>query len=155
MSERRTNGRVGSGGADRGVGPVIGVVLMIVITAMLAAIVGTMVLDVGQGVDDPRPRVQFSFEYDAVGDRLDVVHQGGESVSEGRVQVVVDGTTYTGAQLDGWSDADGTVTASDRLTIGPGGDLNETLTGGESVRLYWDASDGGQTRTLARYTVPT
>ncbi len=46
---------------DRAVSPVIGVILMVAITVILAAVIGTFVLDLGDSVDqNPQAAVSFS-----------------------------------------------------------------------------------------------
>jgi len=45
------------------VSPVIGIVLMVAITVILAAVIGTFVLGLGQSVEDNTPKVSWSFEY--------------------------------------------------------------------------------------------
>ena len=46
---------------DRAVSPVVGVILMVAITVILAAVIGTFVLDLGSNQSAP-PRAGFSFE---------------------------------------------------------------------------------------------
>lgn len=48
---------------DDAVSPVIGIVLMVAITVILAAVIGTFVLGLGQSVEDNTPKVSWSFEY--------------------------------------------------------------------------------------------
>jgi archaeal flagellin N-terminal-like domain len=49
-------------GDDRAVSPVIGVVLMVAITVILAAVIGSTVLGVGDQLDSTAPQVQLSVE---------------------------------------------------------------------------------------------
>lgn len=46
------------------VSPVIGVILMVAITVILAAVIGTFVLGLGDQVSNTTPQVSFSFDYD-------------------------------------------------------------------------------------------
>jgi len=46
------------------VSPVIGVILMVAITVILAAVIGTFVLGLGEQVQDTSPQASFSFEYE-------------------------------------------------------------------------------------------
>lgn len=50
---------------DRAVSPVIGVILMVAITVILAAVIGTFVLGLGDQVQQTSPNAQFSFDYDS------------------------------------------------------------------------------------------
>ena len=69
----------------RAVSPVIGVVLMIAIAVILAAVVGTVVLAMG---NEPvsTPQASFSFEYDG-DDTVEITHEGGDSIALGELKV--------------------------------------------------------------------
>ena len=83
---------------DDAVSPVIGVILMVAVTVILAATIGTFVLGVGQGTSSPTPQATWAFEYDDGGDgfgsgtndELTVTHEGGDTIEE-RLTVQVDG----------------------------------------------------------------
>jgi len=45
---------------DRAVSPVIGVILMVAITVILAAVIGTFVLGLGDQLGDSAPQASFS-----------------------------------------------------------------------------------------------
>lgn len=65
-------------GADnRAVSPVIGVILMVAITVILAAVIGTFVLGLGDSLGDSAP--QASFQCD--GNTL--IHGGGDTLESG------------------------------------------------------------------------
>jgi flagellin-like protein len=65
---------------DEAVSPVIGVIPMVAITVILAAVIGTFVLGLGDEVKEDAPSVRFSFDYteDAGGthDELVLTHDG-------------------------------------------------------------------------------
>ena len=64
---------------DDAVSPVIGVILMVAITVILAAVIGTFVLDLGEQVQSNSPNAQF--DYDDSGNELDITHTSGDEVS--------------------------------------------------------------------------
>lgn len=76
---------------DRAVSPVLAVVLLVGLTVIVAALVGTLVFGQAAALDGPAPRASFSI--DAAGDRISIVHEGGDPVTVGplRVEVTVDG----------------------------------------------------------------
>src|SRR6056297_2187850 len=88
---------------DRAVSPVIGVILMVAITVILAAVIGTFVLGLGDQVSESAPQAQFTFTFteDAtqvtagggVEDRVTIVHDGGESIPSDEISVVIEGAT--------------------------------------------------------------
>ena len=124
---------------DRGVSPVVGVILMISITVVLASVVGVFVL----GLADLSAAPQMTLELSA-GDVDDLVinHQGGSDMQLSEYSIIIDGETveYTwdhdgsigvgesyntsGDFLDGEStstveirhDPSGSIVASDDLT---------------------------------------
>ncbi|MEF8872712.1 MAG: type IV pilin N-terminal domain-containing protein, partial [Haloarculaceae archaeon] len=49
---------------DDAVSPVIGVILMVAITVILAAVIATFVLGLGEQVSDTAPQASFDFDYD-------------------------------------------------------------------------------------------
>ncbi len=48
---------------DVAVSPVIGVTLMVAITVILAAVIGSFVLNLGQGIQQTAPQASFGFDY--------------------------------------------------------------------------------------------
>jgi flagellin-like protein len=89
---------------DRAVSPVIGVILMVAITVILAAVIGTFVLGLGDQVQNDTPRASFGFSQGAdspnanVDDitEVTVTHESGDTVSESNVDVTVDGNPAVG-----------------------------------------------------------
>ena len=51
---------------DSAVSPVIGVILMVAITVILAAVIGSFVLNLGGSLQDTAPQASFSFDYTRV-----------------------------------------------------------------------------------------
>ena len=60
--------------SDRAVSPVIGVILMVAITVILAAVIATFVLGLGEQVSDTSPTVSFTCSDD------NLVHNGGDTL---------------------------------------------------------------------------
>ena len=97
---------------DDAVSPVIGVILMVAITVILAAVIGTFVLGLGDQVQNNAPSAQFSFEYtdngDDGNDELQVIHESGPTVDAARLTATIEGeqaycTDGTGSNCDGAS----------------------------------------------------
>jgi flagellin-like protein len=66
-------------GEDRAVSPVIGVILMVAITVILAAVIGTFVLGLGDNIGGDDAQASLSFNQDD--DTVHVSHQGGDNLS--------------------------------------------------------------------------
>ena len=76
---------------EQAVSPVIGVILMVAITVILAAVIGTFVLGLGDQVQSTTPNAQFQFDYNDDGDS-DLTYLG--TASE-EVRYVDGGLTQT------------------------------------------------------------
>lgn len=75
---------------DRGASPVVAVVLLVGVTVVCAAGIGTVLFGQAAAVGDPAPRASLSLSVTA--DRVALVHEGGDAldVSELRFRVAVD-----------------------------------------------------------------
>jgi flagellin-like protein len=126
---------------DNAVSPVIGVILMVAITVILAAVIGTFVLDIGNKVGDTSPQASFSFDYGS--SEVTITHDGGDSISEDRISIEdTDDTndlTKTGS--------DGEYTAGNEVASG-------TYDSGETIRVVWTSDDGETSATLAESDAP-
>ena len=66
---------------DRGVSPVIGVILMVAITVILAAVIGAFVLGLGDQASQSAPQAQISVDsVDAGEDNVTLRHGGGQTI---------------------------------------------------------------------------
>lgn len=101
-------------GDDRGVSPVIGVILMVAITVILAAVIGTFVLGLGDSLGNSAPQASFQC------DGSDLIHNGGDSLEEGPLNA-----------------------SSGSLDSGPftAGDTVVTSFTGENATLTWEQGD--------------
>ncbi len=94
---------------ERAVSPVIGVILMVAITVILAAVIGTFVLDLGQNAGQSAPQASVDVEVDASANEVSISHQGGDDLLADRTEVVVKNSTQS---------RDYTSSDSDPLTVG-------------------------------------
>jgi flagellin-like protein len=74
---------------DRAVSPVIGVILMVAITVILAAVIGTFVLGLGDSVESA-PQASFDFSVDS-SDNVQIRHRGGDNIDPNNVEIRVNG----------------------------------------------------------------
>jgi flagellin-like protein len=128
---------------DRAVSPVIGVILMVAITVILAAVIGTFVLGLGDQVDENAPQASLSFDYDTSGTpTVNVTHEGGETLEGETLELVGSDSGTINESVTG------EFQAGDRVFS------NETYTAGETLRVVWTNPSGGSTSTIARSTAP-
>ncbi|EMA62308.1 hypothetical protein C468_10902 [Halorubrum kocurii JCM 14978] len=70
--------------------PVIGVILMVAITVILASVIGTFVLGLGDQLGDTAPQASFTVDGNS-SDNITVVKTGGEPIEGADLVVSVDG----------------------------------------------------------------
>lgn len=127
---------------SRAVSPVIGVILMVAITVILAAVIGAFVLGLGDQVQQTSPSASFSFDWESGAEVLTITHEGGHSIPTDELYVVYDGNE------EPWVNGD-TVRAGDSFSpTSPGPTTDQT------VRVVWRSEGDQQSATLARFTVP-
>jgi len=149
----------------RGLTPVVGIVLLVAITLLLASAVAAFAFGLE---DDSRPdrvpTAALTMEYDEqpVGDdTLRIVHQRGQTVATERVAIAVDGAACAGGGTpDGRDDAAtwhaGGLAAGQAIAIDgstavcTGGDLDVS---GATGRVVW-VSDAGTSTQLQSWTGP-
>ncbi|WP_276247914.1 type IV pilin N-terminal domain-containing protein [Haladaptatus sp. YSMS36] len=123
------------------VSPVIGVILMVAITVILAAVIGTFVLGLGDQVGNSAPQASFTFDYS--GTTLTVTHESGDKIAADKLYyVAADGSPARTP----WGSSGSFVTAGDSKEI-PGVDA------GDTVRLIYDEGSG-DTSTLQKWDGP-
>jgi flagellin-like protein len=158
---------------DDAVSPVIGVILMVAITVILAAVIGTFVLGLGDQVSNTSPTASFTFDYNndtsSPGDTLDVTHDGGDKIPASQINASVNGAE----DGSGGSVSFGTSASNGNL-FGDTGDVSAGSTytidntdfwdgsaepsklnlARSTVRVVWSSSNGDDTATLGKWTGP-
>ena len=121
---------------DDAVSPVIGVILMVAITVILAAVIAAFVLDIGD-TDDPAPNLVFDTEVvdDDNGDALEITITQGDSDAD--PDLLEFGGDWDPNGDDTWADRsdDDDLSAGSSITI-EDSDLNGD--GSDEVELIWD-----------------
>jgi len=148
---------------DRAVSPVIGVILMVAITVILAAVIGTFVLGLGDQVSESAPQASFDMyddgdnsapivEAGATKDLLVIEHRGGDALADGNYEIriregtsgsftaIYDGSTQTYTETRNF-DAGSSNTNDIDYTVksAPSSDL----TVGDKVTVTINAPDDG------------
>ncbi|WP_276258227.1 type IV pilin N-terminal domain-containing protein [Haloglomus litoreum] len=137
---------------DEAVSPVIGVILMVAITVILAAVIGTFVLGLGDGVSNTSPSASFNFEYKTSGSPVcsDLVDDGGSNWVEishtSGDEIPADQVTISdgGGNAPTWNDcADPDVT-----DITAGNTAEVGLDPDDKIRILWSKDDDSATLTI-------
>ena len=141
---------------ERAVSPVIGVILMVAITVILAAVIGTFVLGLGDQVQTTAPNAQLS--WDSSSTDVTVTHDGGDTMDGHQVFIIfsVEDGMDNGVEDGSWYDISSTlgtphtqVNAGKSLTFEPN---NGEWSDGDSITVTWEAPDGGSSTTLGRWS---
>ncbi len=119
---------------ERAVSPVIGVILMVAITVILAAVIASFVLGLGD-TDDPAPNIVV--EDETTNDSFELSITSGDSDADANLLEV---RNNTGSEV--WPEFEG---ASDDENLGAGQTINVSseldLESEEEVLLIWDGDD--------------
>jgi flagellin-like protein len=156
---------------DNAVSPVIGVILMVAITVILAAVIGTFVLNLGGSISQTAPQASFGFDFNDGGasenDTVYITHQTGDTIQASdltltvgvAVDVYTSGSTveYPPAQTqsEAFAETDAfgataTISAGDTLIAESPTDLN-----GVEFRVVWTSETEETSATLSKWTAPT
>ena len=147
---------------ERAVSPVIGVILMVAITVILAAVIGTFVLGLGESVQST-PQAKFNFDYQ--NDNVTITHEGGDAIASEELNV--SGSSAFTYQLDDESPAapslpnasisfedmgvSGEVSAGNSVIVTKGSSGNFDS---DTVRVVWSDIDTDKSATLSKWSGP-
>jgi len=141
---------------DDAVSPVIGVILMVAITVILAAVIATFVLGLGDQVSNTAPQASFGFDWDGESGGnpadLTITHDGGDSIPANRLYVrgSPDSSATLNADWGNWSNNGITgnteVTAGNRIVIkaGPTAEID----------VVWQSQNNQDSATLGTWEGP-
>jgi len=126
---------------DDAVSPVIGVVLMVAITVILAAVIGSFVVGLGSEAS-ATPQASFEFDYDTGADTVTITHDGGDTLQSENLEVKRNGGS-TGVISAGSEYSAGDVLAS-----------SVTANTGDQITIVYNNPNNDKTATLASSTAP-
>jgi flagellin-like protein len=150
---------------DEAVSPVIGVILMVAITVILAAVIGTFVLGLGDQVQSTSPQASFNFDFtdqtrdasgsDVADDEVTVVHDGGDAIPAARLSFVANGAQGN------WTDADysgggagvheGSISFADSTDQWSEVESSGDVTAGSSATLDYNSMEGSSAAKSANF----
>ena len=74
--------------SERAVSPVIGVILMVAITVILAAVIGSFVLGIGGDIEET-PQVRLSVSASSATASANISHDGGDALTGSNLEIIV------------------------------------------------------------------
>lgn len=130
---------------DRAVSPVIGVILMVAITVILATMVGSVFLDFAGQISEQPPQAAFEYKFDDEENEVTVTHASGEQIDSSSLRILVDGT-------EAYPDEEGEYEVDEFSSLRAGDSIDITYDGeGDrpeaSIRIVWEnpATDSANT----------
>lgn len=149
---------------DDAVSPVIGVILMVAITVILAAVIATFVLGLGDSLSNTAPQASFSFDYEDASsqDTLTITHDGGDSIDSGTLSAQISGASGDSSPngeysnlFSGASGSEVTAGTSDTIDDAAIDDGAGTLDlSGATVRVVYSSESGDSSATLGKWEGP-
>jgi flagellin-like protein len=149
---------------EEAVSPVIGVILMVAITVILAAVIASFVLGLGNQAGTVQPQTSFSFDYDnstnppgSFDGNLTVQHQSGDSIKAEELYLRGSGFYQEGdgaLNNQSWLGYVGTGNATTSGEVGSapavvGGDRAEiTANSDYEIDVVWESTEGDSSATL-------
>jgi len=138
---------------DDAVSPVIGVILMVAITVILAAVIASFVLGLGDSASEVQPSSSFSLDEvtDDPAESVTITLTDGDTIDE--EEIVFRGSAISGGEqaLDGIS---GDGVSDDEWSVGESVTLDDTdLDGDGNLNIVWEESGGDSSATLASYDI--
>jgi flagellin-like protein len=161
-------------GRERGVSEVVGVVLLIGMTALLVGGVGVYLFQYGDGLQDAGPSFSPSTTYnDSVigdGQTLRITHRSGDPVPTDEVSLrIQDATTESGTPLEysgnaletqvgeAFTSSETVVLNRTAFTTGSGAPVTGSRhldLGAAAIRIVWTTEDGERSEIIYEWTGP-
>ena len=140
---------------DDAVSPVIGVILMVAITVILAAVIASFVLGLGDQ-NNPAPTASFNFDWDSTAGDLLVTHGDGDEIDGDQLFIRGDnlGQAYgsSNAPSDSWNNlagTSGTVSAGQSVELGDDSGTGSNTGSAYVINVVWEDPDSDSTSTLS------
>jgi flagellin-like protein len=163
---------------DDAVSPVIGVILMVAITVILAAVIASFVLGLG-GNQQATPTASFTFDYTQgnsdSSSYVEVTHDGGDTIKGSEVylrgsnfasqsftgssdsSISKSSVNYAGSSPgEDWNSAGGDMSAEkgDESAIAAGDGITVQANSNYEMRIVWQPGSGDSSATLGQDTGP-
>lgn len=127
--------------------PVVGIILVVAITIVLAAVVGTFVINTGNERTTVTPQVSFSFTYDDTDSTLNATHEGGDPIENPSARLSVKGDEVDSENPLLHLGGDSELNSGDTIEI----ELSNPLSSGDEVKIVWSDAESDTTSVVARY----
>jgi len=151
---------------DDAVSPVIGVILMVAITVILAAVIATFVLGLGEQISETSPNTSFTFDYEEDSSTIDdsfgtshtadalltATHSGGPNINAGQLSIVGTSVSGTGGNWATDTSRDPQYSTGDEISAGDSIEL--AINSDDRISVVWENEEGTESSTLQTFNGP-
>ena len=135
------------GTEERGVSPVIGVILMVAITVILAAVIGGFVLQLGSGVGDAAPQASIGVsDTNFANDSIELRHSGGDTIEWADTNVILEVTGSADNTVQWDSPNSDALSTGQRATI-------YTKNGSDKIALNTETKETGADTGVSTFSL--
>ena len=143
---------------DDAVSSVVSTVLMVAITIILVAVIGSFVLSMGGAVGEKVPSATLSItQANATctggGPGITITHQGGDVIATDQLSVTVNDEPAMNCAGDRVWSGSGEVSAGDSAHIVQYGNPSSDLSSGNRLVVVWKSPSGDKSYILTQYVV--
>jgi len=134
---------------------------MVAITVILAAVIGTFVLGLGDQIQSTTPQASFGFDSADSATNVTITHESGNSIPASNINISATsnfsatGDTSATDNSTSYSWADFPSASTD---VSAGSSVTVTSTtggfGGETIRVIYSSPDSDSSSTLGKFEVP-
>jgi len=148
---------------DDAVSPVIGVILMVAITVILAAVIASFVLGLGDTASQSNPQASFSWDYEAnstlaglgkgMDGNLTITHDGGDSITAQELYIRGNWDASDPPGNGQWNNMPGS-SVSGGSDVSAGQSIDPGVGSAYDLRVIYETQEGDTSATLAEDTGP-
>ena len=143
---------------DDAVSSVVSTVLMVAITIILVAVIGSFVLSMGGAVGEKVPSTTLSItQANATctggSPGITITHQGGDVIATDQLSVTVNDEPAKNCAGDRVWSGSGKVSAGDSAHIVQYGNSRSNLSSGDRLVVVWKSPSGDKSYILTQYVV--
>lgn len=144
---------------DDAVSPVIGVILMVAITVILAAVIASFVLGLGDTASQTTPQASFSWDYSensthsSPDGNVTITHDGGDSIQAQELYIRGNFDSGGDTTAGSWDTYDG-ASVSSGSDVSAGQTINPGVGSAYELRVIYETQEGDTSATLSESKGP-
>lgn len=141
---------------NRGLSPVIGVVMLVGLTVILVAVIGGFVTDAGGDIGSA-PNAQIGVSFDTDESNVTLSHNGGSDINPETLKVQYENGSTTSVPFNtakAGSDVEGLIQAGEEVTLDGSNWGVSNMSSGDTLSIIWTGESGDSRDVLLEEIVP-